>query len=177
VTTKVEGTAVVQTAMVHSGTRAARLKSTSTTGSAAYLRKSLSPVTEVTAGGWFNLQAEGLSGGNVPFIRMFDGAGTRVLSLFRQNFASDQLYVQHSGAFNKANSTLPLGTWAELSVRVVIAGTASTVEVRKNGTLVYQTNVASLGTSPIATIQVGNDTNQQPFDIVVDDVTAASPTG
>jgi hypothetical protein len=169
-----DGTAVVQGSIVHGGAAAARLRMGSTAGSTAYARTTFAARTDVTASGWFNLQAQGPSGGNVPFLRMFDGSGKRIVSLFRQNQAADQLYVQHGGAFYKVNATLPLATWGLLSLRVAVAGTASTVEVYLNGVRVYQTTAASLGSAGVTTVQIGNDTAAQPFDVVVDDVSAGA---
>ena len=56
---------------------------------------------------------------------------------------------------------------------MITNGTTSTVEVRLNGKLIYQTSGASLGTVGVSTIQIGNDTGAQAFNIVVDWV---SPT-
>jgi hypothetical protein len=169
-----DGTAVVQTSIVHDGTRAARLKMGTTTGSKAYARKSFTAVSDLTASGWFNLQAQGASGGNVPFLRLYDASGNRLASLFRQNAAADQLYVQHSGAYYTVNGKLPLATWGRLALRLKVAGTASTVEVYLNGTRIYQTTTASLGTAGVAAVQIGNDTAAQAFDVVVDDVSTST---
>ena len=164
----------MQPLIVRTGAYSARLKAGTTTGSKAYARKTFTAVGDLTASGSFNLQAQGASGGNVPLLRLFDAAGTRLASLFRQNASADQLYVQHSGAYHTVNGKLPLATWTNLVLRLKVAGTASTVEVFLNGTRVYQTATASLGTAGVATVQIGNDTAAQAFDVVVDDVTTST---
>ena len=115
----------------------------------------------------------------MPFLRLYDAAGTRLASLFRQNAAADQLYVQHSGAYHTVNGgSCRSRHGAGLALRLKVAGTASTVEVYLNGTRIYQTTTASLGTAGVATVQIGNDTAAQAFDVVVDDVTHEHhPTG
>ena len=46
---------------------------------------------------------------------------------------------------------------------MITNGTASTVEVRLNGSVIYQTTSASLGTAGVSTVQIGNDTAAQAF--------------
>jgi hypothetical protein len=63
-----------------------------------------------------------------------------------------------------------LNTWATFSVHVTTNGTASTVAITLNGTQIYQTTSASLGTAGIATLQIGNDTAAQVFGLVADNI-------
>jgi hypothetical protein len=65
---------------------------------------------------------------------------------------------------------LPLNTWGRVETHVIVNGTASTIEIRLNGTVVYSATNASLGTAGIRTIQLGNDTSKQTFSLVADDV-------
>jgi Na+/alanine symporter len=65
---------------------------------------------------------------------------------------------------------IPLGAWKAVSVHVVTNGSASTVEVAIDGTLVLQTSAAVLGTTGVKTVQLGNDTAAQAFSLVADDV-------
>ena len=44
-----------------------------------------------------------------------------------------------------------------------------------NGVRIYSTTTANLGTAAVSAVQIGNNTLSQPFDIVVDDVTAGPP--
>jgi hypothetical protein len=168
-----DGSATVQSSLVKTGTFAARLSETANTGSFAYVRKSFgTPQTDVTVSGDFRLLTEGASGANVPFFRLFDGAGTRLVALFRQNQAGNKVYIQQSGTNVLTSGLMPLDTWTHFDLHVVTAGTASRIELRLNGTLVYQTSSASLGTAGVATIQIGNDTAKQTFTYVADDISA-----
>lgn len=173
-----DGSATVQSSIVKSGSYAARLSETSTSGSLAYVRKTLaSPQVDLTVSGDFQVLQEGASGGNVPFIRLFTGGGTRIISLYRQNVNS-RIQVGYGGGTFTTSATLALNTWANLQLHVIIAGATSTVEVRLNGNLVYSTATANLGTTAAAILQIGNETAAQTFTLVADNIaTQTSNTG
>jgi hypothetical protein len=171
------GTATVQTTRVRTGTYAARLSALASGGSYAYARGSLSGGrTEVVASGDFYLEGDGAAGANVPLLRLFDPAGTRLVSLYRQNGTTDKLWVQHSGTYNATSGLLSVGEWAHAEVRAVTAGAgASTVEVRLDGLLIYRTTTASLGTAGAVAVQIGNDTQNQAFALYADNVALNTP--
>ena len=172
VTVSGDGSAVVQSAIVSSGTKAARLKSTLNSGARAFVRKAVQPAaSDVRAGGAFNLQAEGASGGNVPFFRFFDAAGNRLISLYRQN-GSGAIGLRHSAVYYSTSHTMSLGVWHDLELRAMTGGAgAGIIEAWLDGTKVYSTSTATLGTTAIATVQLGNETTGQAFDVVADDIT------
>jgi hypothetical protein len=98
------------------------------------------------------------------------------VSLYRQNASGDKVQVGHSGSNFVTTGRLPLNTWGELELHVIAAGTgASTVEVRLDGALVYQTSSANLPAGGILTIQIGNDTARQTFALVADNITVRVP--
>lgn len=167
------GSAGVQSQVVRAGSYAARLSATSTSGS--YARKTFSaPQQELTVAADLRVVSGGWSG-NVPLLRLYDGGGTRLLSLYRQNNDYDKLYVQHSGRYNATSGALALQAWGRLEVIVKVAGAASTVVVKLNGATIHQTTAASLGTAGVQAMQLGNDTYGQPFDLVADNVVATNP--
>ena len=169
-----DGTAVVQSAIVSTGAFAAQLSESSTAGSKAYVRKTLATAQQdLTASGDFQVLQQGVSGGNVPFFRFFTSGGTRIISLYRQN-VNGKIQVGYGGGNFVSSGTLALNTWANLQLHVIVAGTTSTVEVRLNGTLVYQTTSAGLGTSGVSTVQIGNETAAQAFTIVADTINVQS---
>jgi hypothetical protein len=86
------------------------------------------------------------------------------------------LWVKHSGAYYTTNQTIALGAWYNLGIRAVVGplGTG-TVEIWLNGARVYSTSVASLGTAPVATVQIGNETPGQAFTLVADDISVSGP--
>jgi hypothetical protein len=166
-----DGAAVVQSAIVRTGSLAAQLSESSTSGSKAYVRKTFgSAQQDLTATGDFDVLKEGASGGNVPFFRLLDPSSTRVVSLYRQNATGGKIGVTYGGSHFSPSGSLPLNTWGTLSLHVVINGASSTVEVRLNGTLIYQTTSANLGTAGVSTLQIGNDTAAQAFNLVADTI-------
>ena len=171
VLTALDGTATVQSSTVAFGAYSARLSATATKGSVAYIRKTLdAPATTLTVLGSLRIDGEGPVGGNVPLLRLYDPAGTRLVSLYRPN-GNTKIYVGHSGVNVATAGRLSTGTFARFEVDVTTAGTgASTVTVRVNGAVVYSSNTADLGTAGVSTIQLGNDTKNQPFIVYADDV-------
>jgi Concanavalin A-like lectin/glucanases superfamily len=167
-----DGKAVVQSAIVSTGSLAAQLSETSNSGSKAYVRESFAAEQlDFTATGDFQVVQQGASGGNVPFFRFFDASAHRIISVYRQNGTSGSIGVGYAGSYFSTSGALALSTWATIALHVVINGTSSAVEVRLNGNLIYQTSVASLGTAGVSTAQIGNDTASQPFTIVADSIT------
>src|SRR5436309_3132286 len=172
-----DGSAAVQQQPVWGGLYAARLSTTSSPTSRAYLRKAIADA-DVHADGMFNVQAEGASGGNVPIFRFFDSTGTRLISLYRQN-GTGGLWVSHSGVRYSTGQVIALNTWNRLEVRsVVVSDGASTVQVWLNGVKVYETFTASLGTQLVTSVQLGNETGGQAGTVIADNilVTGPSPT-
>jgi len=112
--------------------------------------------------------AEGAASANVPLLRLFDATGNRIVGVFRQNQASNKVYVSYGGVNYLVSGTLPLGTWTTLNVQVLGNGASTTIMVQLNGLVVYQANTTTL--PDIATIQIGNDTKHQAFDLAVDNV-------
>ena len=161
----------MQSSAVRSGNFAASLSATTNTGSNAYIRKILNAAEfDLHASLDIQITQEGLSGANVPILRLYDPAGTRILSLYRQNLDSDHVWIYQSAVRNQI-SVLPLNTWGHFEVHVVTAGSsASTLEVWQDNVLVFSTNTASLGTSGILTIQVGYETTKQQFALIADNI-------
>ncbi len=170
-----DGKAVVQSAIVSTGALAAELSESATSGSKADVRKTFSAEQlDLTASGDFQVRQQGTSGGNVPFFRFLDPSSNRIISLYRQNGTSGSIYVGYAGGHFATTGQLALNTWATLSLHVIVNGTASTVEVRLNGNVIYQVTNASLGSAGVSTVQIGNDTAAQQFDMVVDTINVAN---
>ena len=170
-----DGKAVVQSAIVSTGALAAELSESATSGSKADVRKTFSAEQlDLTASGDFQVRQQGTSGGNVPFFRFLDPSSNRIISLYRQNGTSGSIYVGYAGGHFATTGKLALNTWATLSLHVIVNGTASTVEVRLNGNVIYQVTNASLGSAGVSTVQIGNDTAAQQFDMVVDTINVAN---
>ena len=174
VTAAAGGVVGVQSTTVKSGTKAAQLSETTGAGSIAYARTVLSgDQTDLTATGAFMVTAEGAANANVPIFRFLDATGARAISLYRQNASGNHIWVKvGNGSAAQTTGLLPLSTWGVLSLHTIVAGTTSTISVSLNGSNIYTTTAATL-TSPMRTVQIGNDTASQTFGIVVDDVQLA----
>jgi acid phosphatase len=168
----------VQGSTVKTGAFAARFSETAKTGSLAHARRTLASTRpDLTVTGDFLVAAEGASGDNVPLIRVFDPAGNRLISLYRLNLNGNRLGLSYAGIFFTTTGTLPLNTWGQVSLRLVAGGTnASTVQVRLNGNLVYQTSTATFATG-VRVVQIGNDTSKQAGTIFVDNIQAVDSAG
>jgi hypothetical protein len=177
-TTAGDGTATVQSANVRTGSFAAKLSESANSGSKAYVRSTLSsPQQDLTASGDFQVLQQGASGGNVPFFRFLDPSGTRIVSVYRQNGTTGTIGLTYQGSFHATTGTLALNTWTTVSMHVITNGAASTITVNLNGTQIYQSTSASLGTAGTTTLQIGNDTAAQAFGIVADTITVQSGSG
>jgi hypothetical protein len=166
------GSAGVQSNIGKNGSFGAQLSESSASGSKAYVRENFTPAQQnLTASGDFQVTQQGASGGNVPFLRFFTSptGGTRIITLYRQN-VNGKIQVGYGSGNFATSATLQLNTWANLQLHVITAGATSTVEVLKDGTSIYQTTGASLGTTGVSTVQIGNDTAAQAGTIVADNI-------
>ena len=164
--------ATVQSLLRKTGSYAATFANAgSATGYADARRTMVGTPMSLTASGDFFVSTEGAAGANVPFLRLFTSSGTRLISLYRQNQASNRIYVSYGGSYLLTTGALPLNSWGQLSLRVVVNGTSSTVEVKLNGSTVYLTSSASLGSAGVASVQIGNETASQTFSVTADNVT------
>ena len=110
-----------------------------------------------------------------PHHRQVPGrSGTRIVSVYRQNGTTGTIGLTYQGSFHATTGTLALNTWANVSMRVITNGTASTITVNLNGTQIYQSTSASRGTAGTATLQIGNDTAAQAFGVGADTISVQS---
>ncbi len=162
-------TAKAQGTTVRTGAWAATFTTSATTGSRAYARTRLAAAApDLTATAAVRVEGDGASGSNVPLLRLLDDAGARVVNVYRLN-GSGQVWVQYGGAYVKTSAVLPLGAWADLSVRAA----GATLQVSLNGASVLSTTTTSLAAT--RTLQVGNDASAQAGVLTVDDVVLSGP--
>jgi hypothetical protein len=159
-----------QSSVVKSGNFSAYITAP-TTDNYAYARATLAASqTDLTVSGDFDITVEGVSGQEVPIFKLYDGAGSRLVYVYRRN-VSGSIYVVYNGTTYYTATKMALGTWTNFVVHTITAGASSTVEVTMNGKSIYRTTTASLGTSGIRTIQIGND-KQLPFALYADNILA-----
>ena len=169
--TAINGAATVQSSVVRTGSYAASITSPSTS-SYAYARATLaSSQNDLTVSGDFDITVEGASGQEVPIFKLYDSSSVRLVYVYRRN-VSGRIYVVWGGTTYSSTAKLALGTWAHFSVRTIAGGSgASTVDLTMDGASIYRTTTASLGTTGLRTIQIGND-KQLPFALYADNIEA-----
>jgi len=166
------GSAELQTDTVWSGSNAARLSGATDPGAVVYLNKTLSSSeTELTISGYFLVEQEGARKGDVPFLQIYAENGTRLLTFYRQNLKQDRIWVGYEDSFYRTSGTLPLGTWAHFELHIITAGTVvSTVQIYLDGQLIYEDTAATISAAGMKEIHIGNDSSDQIFQLVVDDI-------
>jgi hypothetical protein len=169
--TGADGKAVVQGATVRTGLLAAQLSETANPGSMVYLRKTFSPLLlNTTASGDFDVLQQGASA--VPLLTLLDPASAKVVGIYRQ--ADGSLTLYYGGRSFATGASLPLATWGNVSLHAIINGSASTVEARLNGALIYRSSAANLGSAGVSSVQLGDDAAAQPFTLVADTIVVQS---
>ena len=167
------GTAIVQSAVVSSGTGAARLTGTTNAGSFARMSRTLDAAqSRILVEADLRVQAEDAPNTHMPLVKLLDANGARVVAVSRQKKSSGRLFVEYGASTIATTGTLPSSTWRRVGLRVTVAGGMSTVELLVGTTSVYRTTSAGLGSNPVTRVQFGNDGAPQRFDIAVDNVSA-----
>lgn len=166
-----DGTATVSTSAAKTGNCGALLHVTTNSSSRAYLNKTVGS-SEIWADGWFNVKAQGASGNNVPYWRLFDSGGNRLVDVYRTNVAG-ALYLRlpnGSGGYTYTSlgRTVALDTWHEIKIHVVAS--TGTVEVWYDGTQVGGSITGRPIGSSYASAQIGAEHFAQAGDLAVDDV-------
>ena len=170
-----DATATIQTANVHSGRCAAQLNVTKNTASKGNLGKTTPASTgSIWADGWFDvLTAGSTSSSNVPLFRVFSGTA-RIADIYRAN-GTGQLYLRLTSTsgtttYHSLGRIAALNRWYRVKLHVDASGSASTVRVLVDGTQVYATTAAALGTSAISSVMVGSEHFAQEGVLAADDI-------
>src|SRR5918993_1227521 len=144
------GAAATQQTTVAQGAWAATM---SAAGSGnAYLRASLpAGQSYLTATASAQIVTQGTNNSNVPLLRLFGASGSRLVSVQRQNGNTGKVSVQVGTTLVNTSARLDLGTWARVSVSVIVNGPASTVVVRQDGTVIFTTSAATIG-EPVTSV-------------------------
>jgi hypothetical protein len=162
---------VVQQQEVMAGSWAAR---GTTTGPGAYATGTLAATqAELYYRCWVKLVSLGGTS-SVNFMKFRTASGTAIAELF----------VTPAGLLGYRNDVTALsttsqvvvspGAWHEAQMHLLVNGTASTVEVWLDGTRIgaLSTTTASLGTTPVGRIQLGENVAGRDYDFAYDEVTA-----
>ena len=158
--TKTSGVTVVTAAPIHSGTHAAQGTANGTGG--AYAQKVLSTTyTAAYERVWFWVTS---NTGKINLLRVRSSAATAFVCV-----NAGFLGLNNGGSTcTNSTSAVTTGAWHELELYVAV-GTSSSTEVWLDGNVVNAlTGPASLGTTPVQTMQIG-EAGTQTWSVVFDD--------
>lgn len=159
----------VETGVARTDRRALRLRAGTAPDARAAARFELpAPQPALKVGLDIRLLAEGPVDSNVPLVRLFDPAGARILSVYRQNHKDGRVWVGIGDDHVPTSARMRLETWTRLDLELRPGVDGATLEVRIDGRPVGEIPLASAPS--VMVVQVGNDSKEQPFDLVVDNV-------
>jgi chitodextrinase len=161
---------VVQTDLVASGTYAARAATRSVPGFAV---KNLPAASaDVTLGSSIDRLSNGAT---VSLLRLRTANGAGIVSLKLNKAGNLVRRNEVTGTTLRSSVGLPKNAWHSLSLRAIVNGASSTVEVGFDGGLVSSlSGTTSLGTSPVGSVQIGNS-SKATMDVAFDDAQASVP--
>ena len=173
-----DGTATVQGAERSAGSFAATLTASATSGSLANIRRTLAAAeTDLTATADVKVLTEGAAGGTTPLLGVNDAGGLRLVSVLRQNQNGDRIAVSYGGTTYPTTGTLPLGTFNTLGLRTIANGAgAGTVVVTLDGSEIYRSTTASIGSTGVKALALGATGSGKGFSFVADRVSAVTGT-
>jgi fibronectin type 3 domain-containing protein len=112
----------------------------------------------------------------VDVMRIQTATGTDLLSLLYDG--NRRLGLRNDVTNQTVISTTAItnGSWYDVRVHVVVNGTASTIEVFLNGVKITALSppTASLGTSPVGRVLIGENVSGHAYDLAFDDVVVTS---
>jgi Calcineurin-like phosphoesterase/Bacterial Ig domain/Putative Ig domain len=166
---------VVQQQEVTAGSYAARGTST---GAATYAYKQLGlEQAEV----YYRLRFKFISRGSntVNLLKFRTAANGSILGAYVSNTGKLGYRNDVSGASSTSTTTVPIGAWHDLQVRLRIDGSAGEVETWFNGVRIPAlSKTENLGTTAIGRIQLGDTSSGRTYDVAFDEVAVEpSPTG
>jgi fibronectin type 3 domain-containing protein len=157
---------VVQQQEAFSGAWAAR--ATSTSGTAAWAYKSISPsLSELYVDSHFKVVSQ--ANNNVSLVRLRTSTAGAIASVMRRNDGALLFYNEITGV-STAGPVASVGTWHDLEVHVLISGTTSHTDVWLDGTSVSSmTKTDNLGTNAVGRVYLGEPSSGRTFDVAFDD--------
>jgi hypothetical protein len=161
---------VVQTSVVASGTYAARAATRSVPGFAVHDLPTAS--ADVTLGSSIDRLSNGTT---VSLLRLRTANGAGIVSLKVNKAGNLVRRNEVTGTTVRSSVGLPKNAWHSLSLRAIVNGASSTVEIGFDGGLVSSlSGTTSLGTAPVGSVQIGNN-SKATMDVAFDDVQASVP--
>jgi chitodextrinase len=155
---------VVQTAIVSSGTHAARA---TTTGSPRLRSRRLRPAQPTLLRLRFNVQSQGST--SMYLLRLRAAPNSPMMGLYIGS-TGILCYRNEQALTNSCSSVSPSkGAWHTALLHVIVNGSTSTVEVWLDRTKLI-TKTDNLGTTGVGRIELGDSASGKTFDVALDDV-------
>jgi arylsulfatase A-like enzyme len=143
----------------------------SSTGTPAYARANLPvAVNDAYLRAWVRIDAHS-STTRTTLLRFLKADKTSVVEIAVKPTGQLGYFSNAVKRVRWSTTTLPAAAWTEIEVRAVI-GTSGSAQLWVNGTSVIARS-ENLGASPIAKIQIGDNTKGRTYDVRFDDVVAS----
>jgi hypothetical protein len=158
---------VVQQGEVAAGVYAAR---GTTTGPAAYAYRTLAMEQ---AEAYYRLRFKFVSRGanTVNLLKFRTSLNGSILGFYVSNSGKLGYRNDVAGVSTTSGTTVPVGAWHELQVRLRIDGTAGETETWFNGVRIASlSKTENFGTTPIGRIQLGDTSSGRTYDVAFDEV-------
>jgi chitodextrinase len=165
---------VVQQQEVFTGSWAARGTST---GSATWAYKQLGTTyTELYYRIRFKVLSQSSASNSTVYVLKFRTAtGTSILGLYRSPTGRLGYRNDITGVSTTSSTSVGLGAWHQVQVRLRINGTSSQTETWFDGTRIAALSKSeNFGTTPIGRLQIGENSTGRTYDLAIDDVGAGT---
>jgi Purple acid Phosphatase, N-terminal domain/Calcineurin-like phosphoesterase/Fibronectin type III domain len=163
---------VVQSALSHTGSYAARETST---GTATYAYATVPSATEYWAQGWVYVASNSTSANFFGF-RTGTSSAASIVNVYITSTGKLSLRNNIGLVTTTSTKVVSSGTWHKVVLHAIVNGANSSLAVSLDGVTVPDLTLAGqdLGTTPIGRLQVGDTTTARSYDIAIDDVAVAT---
>lgn len=156
-----------ETAHAHTGTYGAEESSTGTT---TYAYKNLpGSYTQLWASAWVYVVSRSTSANLIGFRGSNGGS---IINLYLSQTGKLALRNNAGSVTTTSATSMPSGSWHQVTLHVTINGSSGSVDVSLDGTPVTDLSLTgqNLGTNPITALQMGDTTSGRTYDIDFDDI-------
>jgi chitodextrinase len=158
---------IAQTAHAHAGAYGAE---ESSTGSTTYAYKTLpGSFTQLWATAWVYVVSRSTSANLIGFRGSNGGS---IINLYLSQTGKLALRNNVGGVTTTSATGMPSGSWHQVVLHVTINGSSGSADVSLDGQGVSDLSLTgqNLGTNPIASLQMGDNTGGRTYDIDFDDI-------
>jgi chitodextrinase len=159
-----------ETAHAHTGAFGAEQTST---GTATFASKTLpGSYTQLWASAWVYVVSRATSANLIGFRA---GTGGSIINLYLSQTGKLALRNNVGSVTTTSATSMPAGSWHQVVLHVTVSGTSSSVDVSLDGTPVSDLALTgqNLGTNPMTSLQLGDNTGGRTYDVDFDDVSAS----